>query len=298
MSFYPQIYQNWRRKTTHGFAYDKLVCDFLGFLCLSIYSIALYSISSIRLTYAALYNGHSPAVDINDVCFAIHALYVTIIQLCQVSYYDGWIAHSPLRLTTGLLLGAVSSIAFYLITLLAEATSYTATDNNNYNNHNNNMNNPTVTGTVSVVGESWLIWLYYLSYIKIGITLYKYIPQVIMNYQRQCTIGWSIMAVILDILGSVFSMIQLVLDCYAVNDYSGITGDIVKLALSVVSIVFDSVFIWQHFILYPSPHELHHAEYSEMIVRQNNNNNNVFNIGDGISTTSEDGWKRNEDMEL
>ena len=37
----------------------------------------------------------------------------------------------------------------------------------------------------------WLDYLYLLSYIKIMVTLIKYIPQVVLNFRRQSTVGWS-----------------------------------------------------------------------------------------------------------
>lgn len=37
---------------------------------------------------------------------------------------------------------------------------------------------------------SWLNWLYFLSFVKLGISLVKYIPQVLLNYKRKSTVGW------------------------------------------------------------------------------------------------------------
>ena len=57
--------------------------------------------------------------------------------------------------------------------------------------------------------------------------------------------------------GGIFSNLQLVLDCAALNDFSGLTGNIPKLLLGQVSIVFDIIFCVQHYVLYPSstPHD-------------------------------------------
>lgn len=40
---------------------------------------------------------------------------------------------------------------------------------------------------------------YYCSFVKMGVTLVKCIPQVIMNFSRQSTVGWSLDNVLLDI---------------------------------------------------------------------------------------------------
>jgi cystinosin len=76
---------------------------------------------------------------------------------------------------------------------------------------------------------NWLDYLYLLSYIKISISLIKYIPQVILNYKRKSTNGWSIWNIILDFTGGTLSDLQLVLDCADLHDFSGITGNLAKL---------------------------------------------------------------------
>jgi len=83
--------------------------------------------------------------------------------------------------------------------------------------------------------------------------LMKYVPQVILNYQRKSTEGWSIWQILLDLTGGMLSDLQLVLDSAALQDFSGITGNLAKLMLGCVSIVFDAIFITQHYILYPDP---------------------------------------------
>ena len=83
-----------------------------------------------------------------------------------------------------------------------------------------------------------------------GVTLVKYIPQVILNYRRKSTLGWNITGCIMDITGAILSLLQLLLDCNDTNDWNGVTGDLVKLGLGAISMVFDVIFITQHFCLY------------------------------------------------
>jgi hypothetical protein len=97
----------------------------------------------------------------------------------------------------------------------------------------------------------FLYWLNFISYVKISVTMVKYIPQVLLNYSRKSTIGWSITACTLDLIGSTMSMLQLFLDCYDTNDWSGLVGDIVKFLLGLLSLGFDIIFIVQHYVLYP-----------------------------------------------
>jgi len=92
--------------------------------------------------------------------------------------------------------------------------------------------------------------VYAVSYVKILITLVKYIPQVITNYRNHSTHGWSIAQILLDFAGGFLSIAQLGIDSYLQNDWSGITGNPVKLALANISMFFDVIFIVQHYFLY------------------------------------------------
>jgi cystinosin len=96
----------------------------------------------------------------------------------------------------------------------------------------------------------WLDFLYGLSYIKLGMTVVKYIPQVYMNYLRKSTKGWNVYNVILDVIGGFFSTAQLFLDSWITGHWSGISGFAIKLGLGFVSIFFDAVFLLQHFVFY------------------------------------------------
>lgn len=78
----------------------------------------------------------------------------------------------------------------------------------------------------------------------------KYLPQVWMNYKAKSTFGWSIGQILLDVVGGVLSIMQLVIDSSLQNDWSGLTVNPVKLALGNISIFFDVVFMVQHYWLY------------------------------------------------
>ena len=71
------------------------------------------------------------------------------------------------------------------------------------------------------------------------------------NYRRKSTIGWSIDQIVCDFLGGILSVAQLLLDSSLQNDWSGVTGNPVKLMLGNVSMLFDIIFLTQHYILYP-----------------------------------------------
>lgn len=66
----------------------------------------------------------------------------------------------------------------------------------------------------------WLDFLYACSYIKLTITLIKYMPQAFMNYRRKSTNGWSIGNVLLDFTGGWLSILQMMINAYNYGKYS------------------------------------------------------------------------------
>jgi len=78
----------------------------------------------------------------------------------------------------------------------------------------------------------------------------KYIPQAWTNFKRKSTVGWSIIQVQLDFWGGILSISQLIIDSSLQGDWSGIAGNPAKFALANISIVFDIIFMSQHYILY------------------------------------------------
>lgn len=85
------------------------------------------------------------------------------------------------------------------------------------------------------------IQVYAIGLVKLAITMVKYIPQVVTNYQRQSTVGWSIEQILIDVWGGVLSVAQLIIDSSLQADWSGLTNNSVKLGLGILSIFFDIV---------------------------------------------------------
>lgn len=96
----------------------------------------------------------------------------------------------------------------------------------------------------------WLDAVYAVGYVKLLITLIKYTPQVVANFRNKSTVGWSIWQILLDFAGGVLSIAQLLIDSFMEGDWSGVTGNPVKFALGQVSMIYDLVFITQHYVLY------------------------------------------------
>jgi cystinosin len=223
VSFYPQVIYNFKRRSTRGLSPDFCALNVLGFACYTSYTVCFYFSPEVERQYKDRYGQDADiTVQSNDVAFSIHALVLSLLVLLQIGVFGGIEALTP-SMTTKHVMGTILFVAlFYLGLVLIDLTPK----------------------------FNWLDYLYFLSYIKIGISIVKYIPQVILNYQRKSTAGWSVWNILLDLTGGLLSNFQLVLDCHAMHNWSGITGNPAKLGLGSISIFFDLIFLVQHYVLY------------------------------------------------
>lgn len=223
VSFYPQVILNHQRKSVQGLSIDFQVLNFIGFASYSVYNCSLYWSHGIRQAYMDKY-GHPPSIHINDVAFSLNAFVLCCISLVQCCCYGGrlWDTVSKSTrvfcLTSGILAAACPILlCFHVIN----------------------------------VGLTWMTFVYLLSYLKLSTTMVKYIPQIILNYRRQSTIGFSCSQVVLDLQGGLLSLTQQCMDVLVMGHWSFITGNLAKLGLGLASICFDAILMIQHWILYP-----------------------------------------------
>ena len=72
----------------------------------------------------------------------------------------------------------------------------------------------------------------------------------VLNYKLKSTEGFHIGGVLFDFIGGLLSVLQMDLYCVIDRSLVQFTGNIPKLALGIVTLVFDIVLIWQHYVLY------------------------------------------------
>ncbi|XP_060528001.1 cystinosin homolog isoform X2 [Cylas formicarius] len=218
VSFYPQIYINWSRKSVVGLNFDFLVLNIVGFTLYSIFNLGLYYIPEIKEEYSNRYPRGLNPVQVNDIFFAVHATAASLITIFQCFIYER--EGQRVSTTARAILGFFG--LFILISIVLSATAVI----------------------------HWLDFLYYCSYVKLTITLIKYIPQAYMNYKRKSTVGWSIGNILLDFTGGILSMLQMILNSYNYDDWVSIFGDPTKFGLGLFSVAFDIFFILQHYVFY------------------------------------------------
>ena len=146
ISFYPQILTNWRRKSVTGLNFDFIFLNFLGFTFYSIFNVCLYYIPSFQEEYNLKHPRSSIPVELNDVGFSLHAIAVTFITIIQCYVFEN--GGQKVALWAKGFITVSLTAAFILLGL--------------------------------VLGHlvSKLDYIYFFSYVKLTITIIKYIPQV------------------------------------------------------------------------------------------------------------------------
>ena len=227
ISFYPQVYLNWVRKSVVGMSFDFQLLNLVGFACYASYNVSYYWVHEIHVDYHHKHGFDKDIpVRINDVIFALHAELLTAITFAQIFFYErGDQRFHPVTLVAVLLFFIV--FAAWLIYLAHEGGNYT-----------------------KKTPWTWLDFFLGLSWVKLGISVVKYTPQVYLNYSRKRTTGWNIWNVLLDFTGGSLSIAQMIMDCVSQSDWSQVSGDPVKFGLGSCSMFFDIIFMIQHYILY------------------------------------------------
>ncbi|KAF3334246.1 cystinosin [Carex littledalei] len=219
LCFYPQVLLNYRRKSVVGFNFDFPVLNLTKHTSYLIYNAAMFFSPEVQRQY---YDKYGPdqmiPVGLNDVFFSIHALSLTAFTLFQIFIYER--GNQKISKTCTAITAIVWASALFSVIRAWPKHSWL-----------------------------WLITIF--NTIQVIITLIKYIPQAVTNFKRKSTVGWSIGFVFFDFFGGLFSFGQMCaqsIDQGSTVNFYGNTG---KLLLSLEVILFDLLFIVQHYVLYP-----------------------------------------------
>ncbi|XP_055698215.1 cystinosin homolog isoform X2 [Phlebotomus papatasi] len=222
ISFYPQIYYNFQRKSVVGLNPDFLALNIVGFVMYSVFNMGLFWNPGIQAEYFERFPRGLNPVLVNDVVFSLHAAFATLVTIGQCFIYERGDQRVS-NVARGIL--GIFAVVVIVCAILAATDTF-----------------------------HWLDFLYACSYIKLTITLIKYVPQALMNYRRKSTVGWSIGNILLDFTGGILSMLQMMLNAHNYDDWDSIFGDPTKFGLGLFSVCFDVVFIIQHYVLYRDRH--------------------------------------------
>ncbi|KAF5305885.1 hypothetical protein FQA39_LY09124 [Lamprigera yunnana] len=182
VSFYPQIITNFRRKSVIGLNFDYLALNVVGYVSYTIFTLGVYYVPVVIDEYLERHPRGLIPVTVSDNAFNIHGLLAILFTISQCVVYER--GSQRISVVASIILGLFGLL--YGVGIALAISSYI----------------------------HWLDFLYFCSYIKLLITLFKYVPQALLNYRRKSTDGWSIGGVFLDLAGGLFSILQMILDAY------------------------------------------------------------------------------------
>lgn len=146
ISFYPQCWTNYKRKSVVGLSFDFLGLNLTGFLFYFTFNICLYAVPSFQQAYRERNPNSEIPVALNDVFFAAHAVAITLVTIGQCFIYER----------------GTQRVAYWVIFYLVIAWS-----------------SASIMFVIVLCNKfSKLDFVYYLSYVKLSITIVKYMPQV------------------------------------------------------------------------------------------------------------------------
>ncbi|PLB52178.1 lysosomal L-cystine transporter [Aspergillus steynii IBT 23096] len=228
ISFYPQVLTNLSRKSSSGLSIEFTWLNALGLTAYSVFNAVLLFSPVVRAQYASRLPGNpTPPVHFSDLVYAAHGAGLCLVLLSQAQWPHLWGfrgSKAALSLSTiGVFWGCIAIIFAGIGSVLLGLSQR----------------------------WEWLDVVYTIGNIKLFLTVVKYTPQVIHNYRRQSTEGFSIYAILLDFTGGLLSVVQLLLDLGEQGNWSQMSsGNGAKFALGNVTMLFDITFIVQHYILY------------------------------------------------
>mmetsp|Transcript_20473 Transcript_20473/g.26536 ORF Transcript_20473/g.26536 Transcript_20473/m.26536 type:complete len:351 (+) Transcript_20473:1479-2531(+) len=227
ISFIPQVVLNYERKSVVGMSFEYQLLNLIGFSSYAVYCCCLQFDTSVRKRYKEAFHS-ATLVTIQDVAFALWATVGTAATLSQIFIYERGTQRFGRFVLTAVLIVLIFTFIFGILVL-----QYA----------------PSGSQVHGIPLISFLAFLYWLSIVKLGVTLSKYLPQALLNYKRKSTVGWSISNVLLDFSGGLLSVLQLLVDGYS-RGWSGLIGDPIKFGLGFISMIFDIIFMLQHYVFY------------------------------------------------
>lgn len=215
---YPQLISNFRRKSVVGLSLDYTILNFTKHWSYLIYNASLFFSPVIQKQYFEKYGyGQMIPVAANDVAFSTHAVIINLIVISQFAIYGQ----------------GTQKLSKYVIAIVAVVWLSAA-----------------VCFFIALPTQSWLWLISIFNSIQVCMTLIKYCPQAFMNFLRKSTDGFSIGNVLLDFSGGIFNYSQMVVQSIDQDSLVNFYGNIGKVMISLVTIFYDSILMFQHYILY------------------------------------------------
>jgi cystinosin len=216
-SFYPQLALNYKHRSVRGLSLDFVLLNTTGFTAYALYTAILHFYTPAVSAFTAQH-AIPPQVPLNDVVFGAHGAALCAVALVQCVIFPR--GAQTVQPAVGLLCGAS-----WLLMVLG-------------------------FGLAATHVLPWLVYLDACGLVKVVCSFFKYVPQVVFNWQRKSTTGFAAAGMALDFTGGIFSISQQALTSHVVGSWAPFTRNAAKTSLAVETLVFDAVLLVQHFVLY------------------------------------------------
>ncbi|KAG7022696.1 Cystinosin-like protein, partial [Cucurbita argyrosperma subsp. argyrosperma] len=218
LASYPQIILNFWRKSVVGLSFDFVMLNFTKQSSYLIYNASLFFSATVQRQYFEKYGfDQMIPVALSDVFFPSHSILLIFIVSVQIFLFecgDQKVSNSAVAI-------------FAAVWVFAAACFF-----------------------IALPTHSWLWLVSMFNSIQVLMTVIKYSPQAFLNFTRKSTMGFSIHTVVLDFIGGVATLTQMSVQSIDQGSWVNFFGNIGKPLLASVSIVFDLIFFYQHFVLY------------------------------------------------
>lgn len=216
-TFWEQILLNHRLKSGSGLSSAFVLLNVAGFSAYAVSTTLECFYEPVRTSFEKANNGLVPQVAWNDSLFAVHGA-ICCVYIAWQYYIYATDNVSKAKMSIGTLI----ALCFPTSALIAGFSGIT----------------------------SWNFVIKACGAVKLTSTICKCTPQVYYNWARKSTVGFSWRMIRLDFWGSVLSMGQQLFEAILIGSMASFTKNVAKTGLGFFSLMFDIIFLYQHFILY------------------------------------------------
>lgn len=229
LSFYPTLYLNYRLKTADSISVDYVILNIIGYICYSISLLLQLKCVDVRRQYMQVYEGKLPLLSNADLFYSFHGIILLTVLMSQVLFGNSIWNFKNERINFKI--HKLTRMVLAFLMLFCTVSWYF--DDEKYAFLNFAMN---------------------LAFVKIIISLIKYLPQVIYNYRRKSMYGISRLQIMFDLLGALFAFCEF----YLKNELpllEAINANRGKIGITIVTSIFSTIF-WVQIYIYGTEPEI------------------------------------------
>lgn len=223
ISFYPQVYTNYVKKSAEGITLDMNIYYILGYIFYSTYLFTMYFNSKISNKYEQIFNVSTTEIDLSDIFFVTHSSILSIVLTVQYFIYRKPNTKPLDCINKGIILFISYSMLLYLV------ISYVFI--------------MCISSDLSTI----VYYIYTCGMVNNIISCIKYLPQIVYHYKNKSIGEWNLWNTHTDIAGGIFLIAQITADAISANDSSIIYSNLTKLNLSLITIIFDIIIYIQYY---------------------------------------------------